>query len=744
MSRRPAEHGAAPAGGRSSDPPLDISGRPLQLRTIDWRSLFDPQTVAVVGASETEGTQQRAQWIQVRDRLGGRGATVVPVHPTKAAILGTPAYRSVLDVPFPIDLAIILVREPLPVLEECVEKGVGTAVIFAAGFSEVGTADGRAAEERLKELASGRVRVMGPNTNLNVFEPWEEALPGRKLAIVTQSGHQGRPISQGQALGIPIQSWATIGNEADLEFADFAGRYAELPDTGAIAGYVEGFRNGRTFMLAADRAVRAGVPIVLIKVGRTDEGRRMAQAHTGHLTGSDAVHDAVFGQFGVVRVDDLDEIIEISGMFCHTRLLPAGSRGGVCIYALSGGTASHMVDLCSSAGLSVPRLEDRTIEGLRQYIPWFLRCDNPVDSGGTITALPAGRAVLDLLVDDANTDLLLVPITGVFPGMSDALARDLVELHQQGRKRVIAIWSSPRRDDPAYDALCRAGVPLFHSFCAAVRGLRALVDFSALAGSYESPFDTIPKRLSRAAGPARKLLAGRGVLDEVETKALLRHYGIPTVPEQVATSAREAVAAAGGYDGAVVMKVLSADIAHKSDLGLVAMGVEGAAAVRAAYRRIVDQAALRAPGARVEGVVVQPLVQDAVVEAIVGLSHQPPFGPTLLFGLGGIFVEVFEDVALRVPPFSRESARAMVEQTRGARLLHGARGRPVADVPALVDAIMRLQRLALEVGDDIDELDVNPLMVLPRGRGVVAVDALAVARSGRPGARGPHRASAGR
>ncbi|HEY2304036.1 MAG TPA: acetate--CoA ligase family protein [Acidimicrobiales bacterium] len=713
-----------------AQPSVDVSGRPIVLRTVDWKSLFDPKTVAVVGASETEGTQQRAQWIQVRDRLGARGARVVPIHPTRETILGTPALRSVLDVDGPIDLAIILVRDPIPVLEECVEKGVGTAVIFAAGFSEVGTDEGREAQVRLKELASGAVRVMGPNTNLNIFEPWQEGLPGRKLAIVTQSGHQGRPISQGQTLGIAIQSWATIGNEVDLEFADFVAKYAEEPDTGAIAGYVEGFQNGRTLMLAADRATQAGVPIVIIKVGKTDEGRQMAQAHTGHLTGSDAVHDAVFRQCGIIRVDDLDEIIEISGMFCHTTLLPPGSAGGVCIYALSGGTASHMVDLCSDAGLSVPHLEQRTIDGLRQYIPWFLHADNPVDSGGTITALPAGRAVLDLLVEDGNTDILLVPITGVFPGMSDALARDLIELHKQGRKRVIAIWSSPRRDDPAYAALCESGVPLFHSFCAAVRGIKALVDFSAFRASYQSPFTSVPMRLSKAAAPARKLLAGGGARDEVESKALLRFYGIPTVTEHVATSAREALAAAADLGGAVVMKILSADIGHKSDLGLVAVGVDGPSAVRASYRRLMEGATRQAPDARIEGVVVQPMVTGAVAEAILGLSHQPPFGPTLLFGLGGVFVEVFEDVAFRVPPFSRASAEDMVSETRGVRLLAGVRGRPAGDVKALVEVIMRLQRLALEVGDEIAELDINPLMVLPKGQGVVAVDALVVARAG--------------
>ncbi|HSS10352.1 MAG TPA: acetate--CoA ligase family protein, partial [Acidimicrobiales bacterium] len=605
-------------------PRTDVSGRRLELRSINWDTLFDPKSVAVVGASETEGTQQRAQWIQVRDRLTARGATVVPVHPNKETILGTPAYPSVRDIPFDVDLAIVLVRDPIPVVEQCVEKGVGTVVIFAAGFSEVGTEEGRAAEARLKELSRGAVRVMGPNTNLNVFEPWTKGLPGKKMAIITQSGHQGRPISQGEALGIPVQSWATIGNEVDLEFADFVGRYVSLPDTGVVAGYVEGFRNGRTLMLAADRAAAAGVPIVLIKVGRTEAGQTMAQAHTGHLTGSDAVYDAVFRQIGIIRVDDLDEVIEISGMFCHTRLLEEGSTGGVAIYALSGGTASHMVDLCSAAGLRVPRLEQQTIDALHQYIPWFLRVDNPVDSGGTITALPAGRSVLELLVADRNTDILLVPITGVFPGMSDALANDLIELHADGRKRIIAIWSSPRRDDPGYAALCQAGVPLFHSFCAAVRGLKALVDFSSLAASYSSPFDSVPVRASRAMGPARKLLAGGGVRNEVEAKELLGCYGITTVAEHVATSAAEAVSAASSLGYPVVMKALSADMSHKSDLGLVSMGIVSATAARTEFRRLMERSASLMPDARIDGVVVQPLIEGAVAEVILGLSHQPP------------------------------------------------------------------------------------------------------------------------
>jgi acyl-CoA synthetase (NDP forming) len=712
-----------------SDSNVDLNGRPLALRSIEWDALMAPRTVAVVGATDTQGTQQRAQWIQVHERLTARGATVVPVHPTKADILGTPAYPSISAVPFDLDLAILLVREPLPVLEECLAQGVRAAVVFAAGFGEVGTEEGTAAQRRLEVLSSGPMRVLGPNTNLNIFQPWRQDLPGRKLAVVTQSGYQGRPIVQAESMGIPIQSWATIGNEADLEFADFVAYYARLPDTGAIAGYVEGFRDGRTLMLAAQVAAQEGVPIILIKVGRSDAGREMAMAHTGHLTGSDAVHDAVFAQTGIVRVDDIDEIIEISGMFCHVDLLPPGRPGGVAIYAMSGGTASHMVDLCAAAGLSVPRLEDRTIDALGEYIPWFLFKDNPVDSGGAIAALPAGRAVLDLMYDDANTDILLAPITGVFPGMSDALAKDLISLHRLGRKPVMAVWSSPIREDPAYRALCEAGVPLFHSFGAAVRGIKALVDFSAFVASASDPFLQVPRERSEGAEQALALLAKGPVLDEVASKDVLRAFGVPTVAERIAATAEEAMAAADGLGLPVVIKILSADIAHKSDLGLVEVGVATEAEVGETFERLMASARRQCPDAAVEGVVVQALIGGAVAEAIIGLSQQPPFGPTILFGLGGVFTEVFEDVAFRVPPFTRDSAREMIEETKGARLLHGTRGRPAGSIDQLVEAIMGLQQLALEVGDQIAELDVNPLMVLPEGSGAVAVDALVVGRS---------------
>ena len=569
------------------------AGAPRALRPIDWRRLLEPKLVAVVGATDTEGSQQRMQWIQVRDRLGARGATVVPIHPKKPEILGTPAYPSLADLPGAPDVVVVLVRDALPVVEQARAAGAGFTIVFSAGFAELGTAEGYAAEARLRELASGDMRVIGPNTNLNIFEPWATGLPGRKLGIITQSGYQGRPISQGQALGIGIKMWATVGNETDMEWADFVGYLAGQPDVGAIATYVEGFKDGRSFMLAADAAARAGVPIVCVKVGRSEAGRAMAQAHTGHLTGADAVHDAVFDQYGVIRVDDLDELIEISGMFCHARLLDG--QGGVAVYAMSGGTASHVADLLGVAGVPVPTFTRQTVDALGEYLPWYLRRDNPVDSGGVITARPENRKVLELMLADPNVDVLFAPITGVFPGMSDALARDLVALHKNavdnGGKPVVAAWTSPIRDDPAYRSLCEAGVPLFHSFSAAVRGLRELGRYSVFARSYTSPFARPPEPEVPAAPAARARLraaAGRA-LNEVDSKALLAGYGIPVVEEKVVTSADEAAAVAGQLGLPVAMKILSADIAHKSDHGLVVVGVDSAEAARATFDRLMGR-----------------------------------------------------------------------------------------------------------------------------------------------------------
>ena len=596
-------------------------------------------------------------------------------------------------------------------LEAVIEKKARFAVIFAAGFAEIG-GEGTELQARIEQMVAGsELHLLGPNTNLNAFELFRDDLAGRSIALITQSGHQGRPVFQGQEIGIKLSHWAPTGNEADLEFADFAAYFSDQPGVGAIACYIEGFKDGRTLMLAADHAARRGIPVVAVKVGRTDEGQSMAQAHTGHLTGSDAVMSAVLRQYGVTRVDELDELLDVAATFARTQP-PKGD--GVCIYSISGGTGAHMADVAASAGLRLPNLTEGTQRQLHEWIAPFLRVSNPVDSGGAPSGDERGRKILDAIVADPNVDLLLCPITGALASMSNRIAKDLVNVSETTDKPVLVVWGSPVGDEVAYrEILLKSQVPVFRTFGNAVKAARAYFDWHAFRARYRSPFDKPVLRPSPAAAKARASLAP----DELSSMRVLADYGIAVPRHELVTSAREAVAAARGIGYPVVLKACGAKILHKSDKGLVRVGVASDKDVRAAY----DDLDARAPKA--DGILVCEQVTGGV-ETVVGVAQDPLFGPAVMFGLGGVFVEVLKDVTFRVPPFGKDEARRMIDEVKGAPLLKGARGRPKADVGALVDAIMKVQRLAVDLHDDVAELDINPLLVRPRG--AVALDALVV------------------
>ena len=706
--------------------PTDLTGRPTRLRDVDLDTFFRPRRVVVIGASDNRRPND-SMWRKIRAWGERFGAEVIPVNPNRDTVDGVRCYRSVLEVPGEVDLAVILVGAAVEMFETVLEKKPRFAVIFAAGFAELGP-EGEALQRRLEDLvATGSTHLLGPNTNLNAFETFRDDLPGPAIALITQSGHQGRPVFQAQELGIKLSHWAPAGNEADLEFADFVRYFADLDTTGAIAAYVEGFKDGRTMMLAADHAARAGVPLVCIKVGRTEEGRSMARSHTGHLTGSDRVISDVFRQFGVIRVDGLDELTEVSATFCRTQPPPPGraAQRRVCIYAISGGTGAHMADLVAAAGLAIPDLAPSTQEELRRHIPGYLRVSNPVDSGGPPSSDERGIAILRSIVADPNIDMVIVPITGALASISAPLARDIVSVSGETTKPILVVWGSPTWDAVYEDILLPSQVPTFRTFHNCVTAARAWFDHHEFRERYRSPFARVRTRPSPAARSVAGLLEGDGPLAEHDAKAVLSAYGIQVTTDVLCTSPAEAARAARErFDGRpVVMKIASPDLLHKSDLGLVHVGVSGAAAVRRTFAELMETAAASAPRARLDGVLVCEMAEPGT-ECVVGVSRDELFGPVVMFGLGGVFVEVFEDVAFRVPPFDRAEARRMVDQTRGAALLRGARGRPAAKVSALVDVIMRVQQLAVDHAGRIRELDINPLVVRPDG--VQALDALIV------------------
>jgi acyl-CoA synthetase (NDP forming) len=638
------------------------------------------------------------------------GAEVHLVNPNRDEIDGRPCLPSIAHLPDGFDLAVILVGDAVAAYEEVVAKRPRFAVIFSAGFAETGAAGARL-QARLEALvAGGDTRLLGPNTNLNAFESFTEGNPGRAVALVTQSGHQGRPIFQAQDLGLNLCAWAPTGNEVDLEFADFARWFADQPDVGVLAAYIEGFKDGRTLMLAADHAAQQGVPMVVVKVGRTDEGASMAQSHTGHLTGSDAVTEAVFRQFGVIRVDGLDELQDTATML--SRSAPP-TTDGVCIYAISGGTGAHLADLAAAGGLRIPDLTKATQEALREWIPGYLRVSNPVDNGGAPSADWRGRKILDALLADPTVGVLVCPITGALPTMSRPLAEDLVAAAETTDKPIVVVWGSPLTDDPAYtDVLVPSGLPVFRTFGNCVGAVKAYLDHHDFLGRHRSPFATPVRRRSSAHTPLS------GALSEHDAKAALSAYGIPVTEDRLVTSAAEAAKAAAAIGFPVVMKACSPDLAHKSDLGLVVVGVTSAADVRRTYADLVDRSPVE-----LDGVLVCPMAEPGV-ECVVGVSRDPLFGPVVMFGLGGVLVEVLGDVTFRVPPFDRAEANRMIREVKGFPLLTGARGRPKADLKALVDVIMAVQRFAVDHADDVAEVDLNPLVVHPRG--ATALDALVV------------------
>ncbi|WP_328377478.1 acetate--CoA ligase family protein [Streptomyces sp. NBC_00440] len=715
-----AVHGTAAAEGD-----LDVSGRPVYASVPDLDRFFRPGSVAVIGASDAEGrpntgiTRQLIAW---SERVG---ATLHPVHPTRTAVFGLPCSPTVADLPEPVDLAVLLVADPLPLIPQLADAKVKFAVAFASGFAETGEQGADAQTRLTAAVERSGLRMLGPNTNLNAFEKFRDDLEGPAVALITQSGHQGRPVFAMQELGIRLSHWAPTGNEADLETSDFISYFAGRPEVGAIACYVEGLKDGRSFLLAADRAARAGVPVVAVKVGRTETGARSAASHTGKLTGADQVVDAAMRQYGVIRVNGLDELQDTSALLARAKKPQAD---GVVVYSISGGTGAHFADLATAAGIGLPVLSEAKQAELHTWIPEYLNVANPVDNGGHPVGDWRGRKIIDAILADPGVGVLICPITGPFPPMSDKLAQDLVDAAEATDKLVCVVWGSPVGTEEAYRTtlLGSQRVATFRTFGNCVTAVKAYLDHHRFTTGYRSPFDEAPRTPSPSFRKAQALMRPHQQLSEHAAKQLLRAYGIRVPREQLVTSAAAAVRAAGQVGYPVVMKASGAQLGHKTELGLVKVGLTSASQVRDAYRELTDIA--RYESVDLDGILVCQMVERGV-EMVVGVTTDALFGPTVTVGLGGVLVELLDDTAVRVPPFGEDQARDMLAELRGHALLEGGvRGAPPADVDALVEVVLRIQRMALELGDQLAELDVNPLMVLGRGQGAVALDALAVCR----------------
>ena len=701
-----------------------------QLASID--KMLNPRSIAVVGASPRMqyGGRMLAAALKAKDRV-----EVYPVNPRYDEIQGVRCYPSVTDLPVAPDLVGIVVPYGgvLDVLKESHQKGAGAAIVISAGFAERGVAERSELQEELGAFArNSGLRICGPNCLgvANVIDDiWAssssrsaEGLSG-PVGLVCQSGASafGPFLVRAMDSGVGLSYVISTGNEADLDFTDFARYLLDDDNTRVIAGFVEGFKDARKFIELAKLAAQRGKPIVLIKIGRSELGAQAARSHTAALTGEDSLYDTLASQYGVIRVQDYDELLEVSQLLAHT---PKPVKPGIAVVSHSGGISSLTADMCGQAGLDLPPLTDRARDGINGVLKGFGWAANPSDVTGFANS-DSFPEIMEYMIDEPEVGTLVVASAG-----SDAQAEQVIAQRDCSEKGLVFLWTGSRGATDGLAKLKAAQIPTFYVPNRLASGLSSHLWYHSWRDRRLAEGFAVAPGMDRhqEAALARIRQMGRPTLSEHESKELISAWDVPVTREVLAASADEAVATAREMGYPVALKVDSPDLLHKTEAGVIRLNLSDDSQVHSSYDEVMSSAKTHAPQAAINGVLVQEMVADAV-EAIVGISYDSQLGPVLLFGTGGIMVEVHQDVAFRLCPINLSDARDMVHEVKGARLLHGFRGQPAADLDALYQTLVRVSHLAVNLEGKLAELDINPLMALPAGQGVKAADALVVFRS---------------
>jgi acyl-CoA synthetase (NDP forming) len=699
----------------------------------DLERFFNPASIAIIGASQDFMTisGQPLKHLQSHHYQG----RLYPVNPRYPEVGGVKCYPSLAEVPETPDLVLVLVNAArvADMLRQCGAKGVPYVIIFSSGFSEMG-GEGVKLQRELAEIArQHKIGVIGPNCQgmMNVADGvfagfgsvfFTDYEPGR-VSMVSQSGGFGFSVMNLSSKdgGLPFRQMVTTGNEIGVSTLDFIDYFIQDSRTDIIAGYLEGAKDAHRLPEIGQKALAAGKPILMWKVGNTEQGQKAAASHTANLGGAMALYKAAFRQNGIIQVEDIQDVVDYGRAFRSGRL-PRGNR--LAIITISGGAGILMTDECIGRGMRLAELAPETVGKLKEFVPSFGSINNPVDVTAAIfNDLTLINRTLQAIVDDPGVDCIAMINASLQGEIARKIADEIVAVTGRTDKPIYIAWSARDVMAPeAYAALEAARIPHYKSPVRCGRAMAAVSWYAEAKRRNEAQRAEKPLALNKPS--AAKLLAGRsGDVAEHAAKRVLAEYGIPVTREELAATKERALAIAKRIGYPVAIKVQSPDISHKTEAKAVRLNLGSDAELAAAYDEVLANARAYKKGANVEGVLVQEMVKDGV-EAILGVTNDPLFGPAVMFGLGGIFAEVLKDVSFRLAPVTPSVAREMVEEIAGYPVLAGARGRPRADVEALADAIVRLSALAIDLKDTISELDINPLFVFPAGRGVKAADAL--------------------
>lgn len=692
----------------------------------DLKAILEPRSVAVVGASREEGSVGRRILMNIIE--SGFKGPIYPVNPKANELCGLKCYSSVLDVKEPIDLAVIAVPAIVvpDVVKQVGEKGIKGLVVISAGFREIGQEGANLEKELLNICRKYGMRMVGPNclgvinTSLPINTTFasSKVLPGR-IAFLSQSGALCSAIIDWAPIeGIGFSIIVSLGNSTDLNVVDFIEALKDDKGTSVIACYVEGINEGERFLKVAKETSKIK-PIVTLKAGITNFGIRAVSSHTGSIAGSAVAYETAFKEAGVISVSDIEELFDTAKAFAY-QPIPRGRN--VTIITNAGGPGIVTTDSCEKFGLSLSWLSTETIEALRAFLPPQASVINPVDLLGDASAERYFKALQNIL-KDPGVDAIIVILTHQAVTEPLKTAEAIIQAYKENpEKPVLAVFMGGDAVAEAAKLLKENHIPVYEFPERAVKTLRSIALYGEFAsGRYEDEIPDFERDITTVKRIIeRARIEDRTVLISPETRAIMEAYGIMVPKGGFAQNLRQAITIANSVGYPVALKIISPHIMHKTDIGGVVLNIRSDYELENAYDTLIRNAATFMPQARIYGVEVQKMVPPGK-EVIVGVHRDPQFGPLIMFGLGGIYVNLIKDVSFRLVPLSRRKAYEMIMETKAYTLLRGFRGETPFDIESVVDVLLRVSRLVMDFWE-IAELDINPLFVYEKGKNSLALD----------------------